>query len=115
VFEKKPLSGSRYAFATLSRFAGEGKPSRVRGDTCDSCHRREGNLAAAWAAGTPGDILERLNREINTGLTDPAIKARLADVATTPMVMSVKAFSDYVAAEVEKWRKVIKLAGIKAS
>jgi tripartite-type tricarboxylate transporter receptor subunit TctC len=79
-----------------------------------------GYEASAWAGlgtaqGTPADILERLNRELNAGLIDPTVKARLADVATTPMVMSVKAFTDYVTAEVEKWRKVIKTVGIKAS
>ena len=79
-----------------------------------------GYEAAAWAglgtaAGTPADIHERLNRELNAGLTDPTIKARLTDVATTPLVMSVKAFTDFVGAEVEKWRKVVSSANIKPS
>lgn len=77
-----------------------------------------GYEAAAWAglgttAGTPPDIIERLNREINAGLANPAVKARLTDVATTPLVFTAKEFGSYVAAEVEKWGKVIKLAGIK--
>ena len=82
--------------------------------------RRKVAAASAWAGvgttrGTPGEIIERLNRELNAGLANPAVKARLADVATTPLVFTAKEFDSYVAAEVEKWGKVIKLAGIKAS
>jgi tripartite-type tricarboxylate transporter receptor subunit TctC len=74
--------------------------------------------ASAWAGvgaarGTPPEIIERLNRELNAGLANPAVKARLADVATTPLVFTAKEFDAYVTAEVEKWGKVIKLAGIK--
>lgn len=77
-----------------------------------------GYEAAAWAglgttAGTPPEIIERLNRDINAGLANPAVRARLADVATTPVIFTPKEFGAYVAAEVEKWGKVIKLAGIK--
>jgi tripartite-type tricarboxylate transporter receptor subunit TctC len=65
------------------------------------------------ARGTPGEIIERLNREINAGLADPSVRARLAGVATTPMVFTPAQFGDYVAAEVEKWGKVIRTAGLK--
>ena len=63
--------------------------------------------------GTPPDIIERLNREINAGLADPAIKKRYQEVATTPLVYSPAEFGAYVAAETEKWSKVVKRAGIK--
>ena len=59
-------------------------------------------------AGTPPEIIERLNREINAGLADPAVKARLAGVATTPIVFTPAEFGAYMAAEVEKWAKVVK-------
>jgi tripartite-type tricarboxylate transporter receptor subunit TctC len=63
--------------------------------------------------GTPAEIIERLNREINAGLANPAVRARLADVATTPIVFSPDEFGAYMASEVEKWGKVVHLSGIR--
>jgi tripartite-type tricarboxylate transporter receptor subunit TctC len=77
-----------------------------------------GYEAATWGGvgtprGTPGEIVERLNREINAGLANPAIGARLLEVGTLPMIVSAAQFGAYVAAETEKWSKVVKAAGIK--
>jgi tripartite-type tricarboxylate transporter receptor subunit TctC len=63
--------------------------------------------------GTPPEIIERLNREINAGLASPAIKGRYREVATTPLFYSPAEFGAYIAAETEKWSKVVKRAGIK--
>ena len=63
--------------------------------------------------GTPAEIIGRLNREINAGLANPAVRARLADVATTPIVFSPDEFGAYMASEVEKWGKVVRQAGIR--
>jgi len=77
-----------------------------------------GYEASTWAGiGVPREtapeIIERLNREVNEGLAQPDIKARLADVGTVPMVLSPGEFRAYIAAEFEKWDKVVKVAGIK--
>jgi tripartite-type tricarboxylate transporter receptor subunit TctC len=74
--------------------------------------------AYAWfgvgaPAKAPPEIIGRLNREINAGLADPAIKTRLADLGAIMAVGSPQAFGEFVAAETEKWAKVIKTAGIK--
>ena len=63
--------------------------------------------------GTPPEIIARLNGEINAGLANPAVRARLADVATTPIVFSPDEFGTYMASEVEKWGKVVRLSGIR--
>jgi tripartite-type tricarboxylate transporter receptor subunit TctC len=64
--------------------------------------------------GTPEQIIARLNHEINAGLNDPVIKARLAELTVTPLVLSPTEFGTYMTAEAAKWAKVIKLANIKA-
>jgi tripartite-type tricarboxylate transporter receptor subunit TctC len=77
-----------------------------------------GYEARTWAgigvpSGTPPDIIARLSREINAGLADPTIKARLAEVGTVPMIFTPAEFGAYIAAESEKWAKVVKFAGVK--
>ena len=79
----------------------------------------EGYEANSWAGvgvprGTPTEIIERLNHEINAGLVNPLVKARLAEVATVPMIFTPAEFGSYMAAETEKWAKVVKFAGIRA-
>jgi tripartite-type tricarboxylate transporter receptor subunit TctC len=64
--------------------------------------------------GTPPEIIARLNAVINAGLADPTIKARLAEVGSEPMPLSPAGFGALVAAETEKWAKVVKAAGAKA-
>jgi tripartite-type tricarboxylate transporter receptor subunit TctC len=64
-------------------------------------------------AGTPVEIIKRLNREINAGLATADIRARLGDVGTIPMILSAAEFGAFVAAEAEKWTKVVKFAAIK--
>jgi len=63
--------------------------------------------------GTPAGIIDRLNREINAGLANPAVMARLAEVGATPIVMSPAAFGAMVAADTERWAKVIRRARLK--
>jgi len=63
---------------------------------------------------TPADIIERLNRETNAGLVDPAIKVRLDDMGGMPLDGSPADFGKLIADETDKWGKVIRDANIKA-
>ena len=69
--------------------------------------------AIAAPAGTPPDIVESLNREINAVLADSAIKGRLNALGAEPMTMSAAQSAAFVADETAKWGKVIRDAGIK--
>jgi tripartite-type tricarboxylate transporter receptor subunit TctC len=64
--------------------------------------------------GTPTEIVEKLNNEINAALADPKLKARLAELGAEPMLMTSTEFGKFIADETEKWGKVVKFAGIKA-
>jgi tripartite-type tricarboxylate transporter receptor subunit TctC len=62
---------------------------------------------------TPTEIIDRLNREINAGLADPRIRARLADLGNAPLALSPSEYGRLLAAETEKWAKVVRAAGLK--
>jgi tripartite-type tricarboxylate transporter receptor subunit TctC len=62
---------------------------------------------------TPADIVDKLNREINAGLANPALRARLIDLGGIPMPMSPADFGKFIVDEVDKWAKVIRFAKIK--
>jgi tripartite-type tricarboxylate transporter receptor subunit TctC len=62
---------------------------------------------------TPTEIIDKLNKEINTALADPEFKARLAHLDGTALDGSPAAFGKLIADETEKWGRVIKLANIK--
>ena len=74
-----------------------------------------GYEASAWFGvgapkNTPAEIIDKLNKEINAGLADPKIKARLADLGGTVLAGSPADFGKLIADETEKWGKVIKFA-----
>jgi len=64
--------------------------------------------------GTPGEIVNRLNKEINAGLADANFQARLADLGGEGLPGTPAEFARLVADETGKWGKVIKFANIKA-
>jgi tripartite-type tricarboxylate transporter receptor subunit TctC len=64
--------------------------------------------------GTPAEVIDTLNREINEILADPKAKARLADLGGTALVGSPADFGKFIADETEKWGKVVRAANIKA-
>ncbi|MGA8616287.1 MAG: hypothetical protein WB760_32255 [Xanthobacteraceae bacterium] len=63
--------------------------------------------------GTSAEIVALLNREINAGLADPALKTRLTEVGGAPLVYTPEALRAMIARDGEKWAKVVKLAGIE--
>jgi tripartite-type tricarboxylate transporter receptor subunit TctC len=76
-----------------------------------------GYEATAWFGigapkSVPAEIIDKLNHEINAGLADAKLKEQLVGLGGAPMTMSSAAFAAFIAAETEKWAKVIKFAGI---
>jgi tripartite-type tricarboxylate transporter receptor subunit TctC len=77
-----------------------------------------GYAAAGWygmcaPAGTPDEIVEKLNAAISAGVTDPALKAKLLGQGVETAAMPVAEFKKFVTAEIAKYAKVIEFAGIK--
>jgi tripartite-type tricarboxylate transporter receptor subunit TctC len=63
--------------------------------------------------GTPADIVERLNREINAGLADPGTALQYANLGATPMPGTPTDLGRLIAEETEKWGRVVRVAGVK--
>jgi tripartite-type tricarboxylate transporter receptor subunit TctC len=70
-------------------------------------------IGMAAPKNTPVEIVDKLNKEINAGLADPTLKARLAHLSASPLIGSASEFGKLIADETEKWGKVVKFAGIK--
>jgi tripartite-type tricarboxylate transporter receptor subunit TctC len=92
--------------------------SEVRPDIPPMGEFLPGYEASTWLGvgvprNTPPEIINMLNKEINDGLADPKLRARLADLGGTVIPSSPAEFGKFVADETEKWAKVVKFAGIK--
>jgi tripartite-type tricarboxylate transporter receptor subunit TctC len=77
-----------------------------------------GYEASTWCGigapkGTPAEVIDKLNKEINAGLVDPKVKARLANMGSTALPGSPADFGKLIAEETEKWARVVKLSGAK--
>ena len=74
--------------------------------------------ASTWSgigvpAGTPVEIVERLNRETNAGLADAGMRARFAEVGAVPLQYTAAEMRALIARDAEKWTRVVKQAGLK--
>ena len=79
-----------------------------------------GYEASTWQGigapnGTPAEIVEKLNREVNAGLADATIQARIAQIGGIPLRLSSAEFGKFFADETEKWSKAVKFSGARAS
>jgi tripartite-type tricarboxylate transporter receptor subunit TctC len=72
-----------------------------------------GRLGIGVPKGTPAEIVERLNRDVNAALADPPVKARMAELGSEIFASSPADFARLIAEETEKWAKVVKFAGLK--
>jgi tripartite-type tricarboxylate transporter receptor subunit TctC len=126
------LSGQvQVYFATLTASIEHVRAGRLRALAVTSATRWEalphipplaqfvpGFEASAWNGigapkGTPAEVIGMLNKEINSALADPKMKARLAELGVTALPGSSTAFGRLIADETEKWAKVIRMANIK--
>jgi len=77
-------------------------------------YEASGWFGIAAPKSTSSEIVDKLNKQINEGLADPKMKARLADLGGVPMPMTPAEFGKFIVDETEKWGKVIRTANIKA-
>jgi tripartite-type tricarboxylate transporter receptor subunit TctC len=78
-----------------------------------SGYEANGWSGVAVRKGTSSEVIERLNREINAGLANPAVKAQLEETGGVPMSLTPAEFGALVTAETEKWATVVKFSGAK--
>jgi tripartite-type tricarboxylate transporter receptor subunit TctC len=77
-------------------------------------YEASGSYGIGVPKGTPVEIVDRLNKETNTGLADSKLRARFADLGALTMPMTPAEFGKLITDETEKWGKVVKFAGAKA-
>jgi tripartite-type tricarboxylate transporter receptor subunit TctC len=77
-------------------------------------YEASGWLGLGAPKGTSIEIVDRLSKEVSACLTDPKLRARVADLGGTVLTLSPTEFRKFIGEEIEKWGKVVKFAGIKA-
>jgi tripartite-type tricarboxylate transporter receptor subunit TctC len=78
-----------------------------------SGYEASGWLGVGAPQGTPAEIIDTLNKAVAAGLADQKFKARLSDLGVVVNPMTPAEFASYIAAETEKWAKVVKFANIR--
>jgi len=78
----------------------------------------KGYEASAWfgigaPAKTPKPVIDKLNKEVNAILNEPAMKAKLAELGGVPLIGPPEEFGKTIAMETDKWEKVVKFAGAR--
>ena len=91
----------------------------MRADFHESANSVPGYEAGGWTGlgapvNTQPEIVATLNQHVNTALADAAFKAQFAKLGLVPFASTPTEFAKFIAAETEKWGKVIRTAGIKA-
>jgi tripartite-type tricarboxylate transporter receptor subunit TctC len=126
------LSGEvQVAFSSISASIEYIKSEKLRGLAVTTARRSNmlpeipamaefvsGYEASSWYGisaprNTSTAIVDKLNKEINTGLADPKLKTQLADLGVTALPGSPEGFGKFIAGETDKWAAVVKFAGIK--
>ena len=106
-------SGAVRALAILSRARTPALPDvPIMGELIPAFEARTWNGVGA-PKGTPPEIVERLNREINAGLQDATLLKRLADVGGEPIRATPAEMTAMIATDTDKWAKVVKAAGLQ--
>jgi len=90
----------------------------LRARTSLSQSRRKARVTCCWfgvgaPSNTPVEIIDKLNKEIDAGVADPKMKARLVDLGGIALTGSPSDFGKLIVEETEKWGKVVKLSGAK--
>jgi len=107
-------AGKIRALAVTSKKRSEALPDTpainefVPGYEADSFH------GISAPKGTPREIVDKLNREINAALADPKLKARLAELGAEVFTGTPEDYGHYLKGEIERWAKVIEFSGAKA-
>jgi tripartite-type tricarboxylate transporter receptor subunit TctC len=117
-----PSLGSAREYITAGRMRGLAVTSATRSDALPDLSTVAefvpGFESSTWYGvgapkGTPPDVIAKINKEIGVAIADPKIKARFAGFGDVPMPMMPAEFGKFIAAETEKWGKVVKFASVK--
>ena len=110
-------------YVQSGQVAGAGGDARRSGSMyCRTCptvaefvpgYEASGWLGVGAPKGTSADVIDTLNKAVTAGLADQKFKARLIDLGVVVDPMTPAEFASYIAAETDKWAKVVKFANIK--